>query len=140
MTLFASIINELIIITASNGTKKIKIKKLALTILLKFPLNISQNSCQRLVGNVLLAYSSLRSFPSSIRVINPFFCCAIQTHSKKVFRILFLYPFFYFSKRGAKYHSIILLQNCDYFKKFTRFFLIIYKNFLFFFPTSQNDR
>ena len=64
--------------------KKIRISKLTLKILPKLPLKISQNSCQRFVGKVLLAYSSLFSLPSSIRAISPFFSCAMYKTPKKL--------------------------------------------------------
>ena len=61
--------------------KNKSMSRLTMTNLENLPLKISQKSAQRLEGRVLLAYSSSRSLPSSIRAIKPFFspCCAIFT-------------------------------------------------------------
>ena len=62
---------------AIEGRRNNNTRRFTFTIFPKLPLKISQNSCQRFVGRVLLAYSSLFSFPSSNLVIKPFFCSAI---------------------------------------------------------------
>ena len=91
------------------------VNKFTLTIFPKLPLKISQNSCQRLVGNVLLAYSSLFSLPLSNLVIRPFFCgCPIDKLQKNVFAD-YIYHFFYAFKRTC---LSIVLQICDNFKNF----------------------
>ena len=60
-------------ITTTSGMQNSTIKRLTMTSFENLPLNISQKSAQRLVGSVLLAYSSSRSLPSSILAIKPFF-------------------------------------------------------------------
>ena len=59
--------------TATSGRMVMTIRRLMSTSLPNLPFKMSQKSDQRLVGRVLRAYSSLRSFPSSQRAMSPFF-------------------------------------------------------------------
>ena len=116
--------------------KKRIVKRLTLKIFPKFPLKISQKRDQRLVGKVLLAYSSLLSLPSSIRAISPFFCCAIINTPnfflrprRADFLSTHIYPLRARLKRAQDDFLSILLQICDYFKEFREKFEIISRNF-----------